>query len=161
MKHGEGQVVEVGVGNKGQVVASAGQVRRSESLESAEVETSSTANLGQRRNADRGDVDEGQVGSRLEVGQANLEIGRVGSESKTAGDVAKSVDIDLGEVTVVVDVHGRDSLELNTAQAGEGSIGDLDIVGPANTLTEVQRLKSRKRDPLDAVNVLKGAELET
>lgn len=100
------------------------------------------------------------VSSGLEVGQADLEVCRVGSEGQSTSDIAQVVHIDLSQVSIVIDVHAGDGLELDARQAGQSSIGDLDIVCATNTGTEVKGLQGSCNSQKSFAICRKGATYE-
>ena len=154
------QVGHADVGQLGVVfedeVTSLGQVGGGEGLELGTPEAELTGELLKRRNRHGGDVLEGHVGTGAEVGEVNLEGVVVTREADQVGSVLQVVDVDVLQVTVVLDAEGTNGLQLDTIQVGQTSVGDADIAGLGNTSVEVQGLKLGESLPVDGAN---GGEL--
>ena len=148
----ERQVAQVGAVNKGESATSLGQVGCREALKRVGVESNRSSAGRERWHVDLADISESQVGSALQVGEADLKILVVGGEGQSVGDVLHVVDVDGGQETVVVDVHASNSSQLDTGKRGQLSIGNVDGVGAGDALSKVQTLKSGQADPVDSVD---------
>lgn len=160
LEAGEGQVVQIRAVDKCKSTASGSQVGSAEPLKSVRVEPNGPLAGGQGRHIDPADVSEGEIGSTLQVGEANLEVPVVGGERQGVSDIAHVIDVDGCQKAVVVDVHTSDSSQLDSGKTGQVCVGDDDGIGSRNTLVKVETLKSRETDPADSVDCAQGAHLK-
>jgi hypothetical protein len=150
-QNGHGDVGELGVVVEHQVTGG-GQVGSRESGELSTPEAELTGELLQRGNGDAGDVAEGHVGTSAEVGQLNLESIVVTGEVDQVGSVHQVVDVDLLEITVVLNLELVDSLQGNTVQGGQTGVLDDNITSLGDTSVEVEGLELGKSVPLDGAD---------
>jgi len=152
-------VGQAGVGDKSQTslestgVANSCQVWRVDGCEVILVETEGAIHSGQRRNAERRDVSEGHVGSPDEVGEGNIQELPIGINVERGGDV-RNLGAECLQSVVVVDVQGADSLQVDTIESAQESVGDQDIGGFGNNSREGKRRQSRQGRPRDVVGCL-------
>lgn len=159
LQNGHADVGQLGVVLEDQVTG-LGKVGSGESLELGTPEAELTGKLLKGRQGDRGDVLEGHVGTGAEVGKIDLEGIVVTREADQVGGVHEVVDVDGLQITVVLDAEGTDSLEGNTGQISETSVGDADIAGLGDTLGERQGLELRESLPVDGANRVELSEVK-
>lgn len=159
-KHREGDVGEIRVVIEDETLASGGQVGSRESLEGVGVETKGTVDRLERWHLNGADVAESSVQGEDQVGEANLEISVVGREADGASSVGNGIDVNGGQVGVVVDVHVANGLERDTGKRLELSVGDGNLVGLLDASSEVETLKSREGSPSDSGDACQGIELK-
>lgn len=106
----------------------------------------------ERRHGNAADVTEGHVGTASKVGEFDLERVHVTSEVDQTSCVGKVVDVNSLEVGVLCDVEVTNGVERDTAQTGQASVGDGDVVGLRDTGGEVKLLQLGQSSPLDTTN---------
>lgn len=151
LQDGHGDVGELGVVVENEVTGG-GQVGSRESGELSTPEAELTGELLQRGNGDAGDVAEGHVGTSAEVGQLNLESIVVTGEVDQIGSVLQVVDVDLLEITVVLNLELVDSLQGDTVQGGQTGVLDDNITSLGDTSVEVEGLELGEGVPLDGAD---------
>lgn len=114
----------------------------------------------ERRHGNAADVTEGHVGTASKVGELDLERVQVTSEVDQTSRVGKVVDVDGLEAGVLGDVENTNGVKRDTVQAGQTSVGDVDVAGLRDTGREVKLLQSGKSTELDATDLAERAEAQ-
>lgn len=156
---GHGEVGQLAVVVENQVT-SAGQVGRGELLEGVAEQTELAGQLLERGNRETASIADGDVLSTAEVGQSNLQRRSVGGNVQETSDILQVVDVDGVHGSVGSDVEVTNTVESDTVQAGQTSVGDGDRSGLADTLSERERLEVRQSSPVDRTDGSQRAEAE-
>lgn len=114
----------------------------------------------ERRHGNAADVTEGHVGTASKVGELDLERVQVTSEVDQTSRVGQVVDVDGLEAGVLGDVENTNGVKRDTVQAGQTSVGDVDVAGLRDTGREVKLLQSGKSTELDATDLAERAEAQ-
>jgi hypothetical protein len=153
-------VTELAVGAENQV-ASLGQVGSAERRESVAPEAKLAGQIMERGHGDSADVAEGHVGTTGQVGQLHLKGVQVTSKVNQASCILQVVDVDGLELSVLGDVELTDGVQRNTVQVCQTGVGDRDITGFIDTLSEFKTLKLGQSSPLDRPDTGKRGEAES
>ena len=136
-----------------------GHVGGREALEVVGVESGGSIDNLERGGGELGDVGNGHVGDPDEVGERHAESLTVGLDVEVGGQVLE-LGLELGQTTVVVDVHGANGLQVNTIQVLEESVRDSDTLSRADTGGEGELVQSGQRLPLDGANARQVGEAQ-
>lgn len=151
----EGDVLEVPVVVQAEVTA-LGQVRRPNGL-LVDGNESQLAGQGlEGGNLDIAGVAEGHVLALGQVGQINLELGRVGGNVKQTSRVLQVVHIDLLQSLIGGDIKVAHGLQLDAVEVDQTGVGDADATSVRHTLGELQALQLGQGGELDGAD---GGEL--
>ena len=137
LKHWSSDVVQPAVGVDGKSAANLSQVRQVEGLEAALVEAKGAAGVGERWDGDGGDVTEGDVGGRDQVGESKLQLITVRLDVDGTSQVG-NLEADVLEQVVVGNVDGVDLLQVDAVQCAQESVLDVQRSGRADVLWEVE-----------------------
>lgn len=148
---GEGGVTElrVRVDGKGTNALEVGEVK---TVKSVVDESQSRVDLLKLRDVNRRAVTESSVVSPLQVGERDVDLGSVVSNVQRASNLG-STNLNLVDVLVVVDVEVVNGRKVETLQALELSVTDEDVLSVLDTGVELELLKSRQSNKLDASEV--------
>lgn len=153
-------VTELAVGVENQV-ASFSQVGSAERREGVAPEAKLTGQALERGDGDSADVAEGHVGTTGEVGQLHLKGVQVTGKVDQASCILQVVDVDGLKLSVLGDVELTDVVQRDTVQVSQTGVGDRDITGFIDTLSEFKALKLGQSSPLDRSDTGKRGEAES
>lgn len=151
---GHRDVVEVGVGDDGQITlvgANVGEVGAHQALELVRVETERAVDGDERVQGDLGDVAEGHVVGPDEVGEDGRDIAAVGLNGQRFCDVTK-LHLDIVEPVVVGDIDRVDDGKVDTVERLQLGVLDVEHIGLLDTGAEREALKTGKSIPDDRVD---------
>ena len=156
---GHADVLDIVVAEESQVHRR-GQVGSNKLLEGITPESKTASQVGEHRKGDIADVPEGHVGAADELGELNRQTVVVTSKVDEPSGVGETVNVDLGQESVLSDDQAADGAEGDAFQVGKTGVGNEHIAGLGNALSEIQALQQGQSLPVDAADTGQGVHLQ-
>lgn len=148
---GEGNVGEALVGDNGERATNGLELGALDAPDGVVGEGQGGVDGGNVEQGDSGNVTEGHVVGPGEVGEGQVDVGASGGEVKNVGNVVE-VKVQGGQVSVVVNVEGLNSLKVDTIEGGDGGVGDDEGLGGGDTGVELEVVELVEGDKGDVAS---------
>ncbi|ANB13187.1 Pof1p [Sugiyamaella lignohabitans] len=147
----ERDVGKLVIRNNSQRTTDLSELGEGKSVDGVVNETSRSIDNSDVGHRDRRNVSESDVVGPLKTGERGGNLLSIERDVQRLSNSLK-VDIDLVEISVVVDIKSVNIVNIDTLKRSQGSVGNGDALGLVNNVVELDATKTSQVQPVDSTN---------